>query len=192
MQRKPTPSEGVGAPAEPVDVGEGDEGRIDELSGGGAADAGSRLTPQQRAAARRELERLLDKMVADIKHRIPGPGVSAEQSDSALVPYRSPDRCVVQGAERAVSVSWFAAQFTDVSLGELQVIEWLGVVAVRGATRRRESAAATILRADVYRQVQTSEGWGWQPAGPDEAPILSTDALAAACLAPLLAPPAAG
>jgi len=190
MQRKPTASEG--APAEPEDAGEEEEVRTDDLSGVGATEAGSRLTPQQRAAARRELERLLDKLVSDIKHRIPGPGAMADPSESALLPYRSPDRCVVQGAERAVSVSWFPAQFTDVSLGELQVIEWRGVVAVRGATRRRESAAATILRADVYRQVQTPEGWGWQPAGPDEAPILSTDALAAACLAPLLAPPAAG
>ncbi|HTL96776.1 MAG TPA: hypothetical protein VL157_14605 [Gemmatimonadaceae bacterium] len=191
MQRKPTAIEG--APIVPEDVGEGEDARIDELSGVVAADAGSRLTPQQRAAARRELERLLDKLVADIKHRIPGPGAAAaaEQSESALLPYRSPDRCVVQGAERAVSVSWFAAQFTDVSLGELQVIEWRGVVAVRGATRRRESAAATILRADVYRQVQTADGWGWQPSASNDA-VMSTDDLAAACLAPLLLPPAAG
>ncbi len=191
MQRKPTASEG--APAEPEDVGEGEEARIDDLSGAGASEAGSRLTPQQRAAARRELERLLDKLVADIKHRVPGPGALAEQSESALLPYRSPDRCVVQGAERAVSVSWFPAQFTDVSLGELQVIEWRGVVAVRGAARRRESQAATILRADVYRQVQTPEGWGWQPSsGAGGALVLSTGDLAAACLAPLLVPPAAG
>jgi len=190
MQRKPTPTEGV--PAEPVELGEGEEGRIDELSGVGAAEAGSRLTPQQRAAARRELERLLDKLVADIKHRIPAPGASAEHAESALVPYRSPDRCVVQGAERAVSVSWFPAQFTDVSLGELQVIEWRGVVAVRGATRRRESAAASILRAEVYRQVPMGEGWAWQHAAADEAPPLSTEDLVAACLAPLLGPPAPG
>jgi hypothetical protein len=190
MQRKPSASEG--ASAEPEDVGEGEEGRIDEIPGAGAGDAGSRLTPQQRAAARRELERLLDKLVADIKHRIPGPGAMADPSDSALLPYRSPDRCVVQGAERAVSVSWFPAQFTDVSLGELQVIEWRGVVAVRGATRRRESAAATILRADVYRQLPTADGWGWQPLGSDDAVVLSTEDLAAACLAPLLVPPDAG
>ena len=187
MQRKPSASEG--ASAEPEDVGEGEEGRIDDIPGVGAGDAGSRLTPQQRAAARRELERLLDKLVADIKHRIPGPGAMADPSDSALLPYRSPDRCVVQGAERAVSVSWFPAQFTDVSLGELQVIEWRGVVAVRGATRRRESAAATILRADVSRQWQTADGWGWQPLGSDDALVLSTEDLAAACLAPLLVPP---
>ncbi|HKT09262.1 MAG TPA: hypothetical protein VJR24_15285 [Gemmatimonadaceae bacterium] len=189
MQRKPTASEG--ASAEPDDVGETEEARIDDLSGVGTGDAGSRLTPQQRAAARRELERLLDKLVADIKHRIPGPGALAEQSESALLPYRSPDRCVVQGADRAVSVSWFPAQFTDVSLGELQVIEWRGVVAVRGAARRRESQAATILRADVYRQVQTAEGWGWQPSVPEDALVLSTEDLAAACLAPLLVPPIA-
>jgi hypothetical protein len=72
----------------------------------------------------------------------------------------------------------------------LQVIEWRGVVAVRGATRRRESAAATILRADVYRQVQTADGWGWQPSASTDA-VMSTDDLAAACLAPLLLPPAA-
>ena len=190
MQRKPTASDG--APAEREDVGESEEARIDDLSGVAASEAGSRLTPQQRAAARRELERLLDKLVADIKHRIPGPGAMAEPSESALLPYRSPDRCVVQGSDRAVSVSWFAAQFTDVSLGELQVIEWRGVVAVRGATRRRESQAATILRADVYRQVQTTDGWGWQPSGSGDALVLSTENLAAACLAPLLVPPATG
>lgn len=189
MQRKTTASEDV--PGEPEDVGEVEEARIDELSAIGAAE-GSRLTPQQRAAARRELERLLDKLVVDIKHRIPGPGATAEHAESALVPYRSPDRCVVQGADRALSVSWFPAQFTDVSLGELQVIEWRGVVAVRGAARRRESAAATIVRADVYRQVPTAEGWGWQPSASDAAIVLSTEDLAAACLAPLLVPPAAG
>jgi len=192
MQRKPTASEGAGA--EPVETGEAEEGRSDELSGVGAGDAGSRLTPQQRAAARRELERLLDKLVTDIKHRIPMPGAlsTGEAPESALVPYRSPDRCVVQGAAGAVSVSWFPAQFTDVSLGELQVIEWQGVVAVRGAVRRRETAAARIVRADVYRQVQTSDGWGWQPSTSDDAPVLSTEELAARCLGPLLVPPAAG
>lgn len=190
MQRKPTAGEDAGA--EPVETSDVEEGRNDEVSSIGAAEAGSRLTPQQRAAARRELERLLDKLVADIKHRIPMPGAAAagETPESALVPYRSPDRCVVQGASGAVSVSWFPAQFTDVSLGELQVIEWQGVVAVRGAVRRRESAAASIVRADVYRQVQTPEGWGWQPSTSDDAAAVSTDHLTALCLAPLLVPPA--
>ncbi|HEY7894234.1 MAG TPA: hypothetical protein VIC24_04990 [Gemmatimonadaceae bacterium] len=190
MQRKPTASEG--ASTEPVEASDGEEGRVDELVSLGAGEAGSRLTPQQRAAARRELERLLDKLVADIKHRMPMPGAAAmnETPESALVPYRSPDRCVVQGASGAVSVSWFPAQFTDASLGELQVIEWQGVVAVRGAVRRRESAAASIVRADVYRQVQTPDGWGWQPSTSDDAPILSTEDLTALCLGPLLVPPA--
>jgi len=192
MERKLTAIEG--ARAEAADASDVDEARIDEPAGIVGGDAGSRLTPQQRAAARRELERLLDKLVADIKHRMPTPGaaVTGENGETTLVPYRSPDRCVVQGAEGALSVSWFPAQFTDVSLGELQVIEWRGVVAVRGAVRRRESAAASIVRADVYRQVQTPDGWGWQPSTPGDAPVLSTEELAAACLAPLLVPPAEG
>ena len=104
MQRKPTASEG--ASTEPVETSDGEEGRVDELVSLGGGETGSRLTPQQRAAARRELERLLDKLVADIKHRMPMPGASAmnETPESALVPYRSPDRCVVQGASGAVSV----------------------------------------------------------------------------------------
>jgi len=50
----------------------------------------------------------------------------------------------------------------------------------------------TILRADVYRQVPTADGWGWQPLVSDDAAVLTTDDLASACLAPLLGPPATG
>ena len=157
MQRKPTTSEELAA--ERGDVNELDDALPDELTGIGldagiVGDAAARLTPQQRAAARRELERLLDKLVSDIKHLVPPAIGTGEVVEGALTPYRSPDRCIVQGADGAVSVSWFPAQFTDNSLGELQVIEWRGVVSVRGAARRREpSAAASIVHADVYRQV---------------------------------------
>jgi hypothetical protein len=177
MQRKPT-TDGV-TPLH-VDAADVDEVLPEELTSIGI-DAGARLTPQQRAAARRELERLLDKLVTDIKHLTPTVPASAELPEGALTPYRSPDRCVVQGAEGAVSVSWFPAQFTDSTLGELQVIEWRGVVSVRGAVRRREPAvAASIVHADVYHQVQTSSGWGWQPV--EGALVFSTDDLALHCL----------
>lgn len=176
MQRKPTTASAE--PSPPVEANDIDEALPDELTSVGI-DAGARLTPQQRAAARRELERLLDKLVTDIKHLVPA--ANAEPVAGSLVPYRSPDRCVVQGAEGAVSVSWFPAQFTDSTLGELQVIEWQGVVSVRGAVRRREPvAAASIVHADVYRQVQTPSGWGWQPA--EGALVYSTDDLASHCL----------
>lgn len=183
MQRKPTAArDDAPRPVEPSVI----DAVRDELPGD-AIDSGTRLTPQQRAAARRELERLLDKLVADIKHLTPAP--DADLVEGSLMPYRSPDRCVVQGWRGAVSVSWFPAPFTDNSLGELQVIEWRGVVTVRGALRRREAgAAASIVKADVYRQVQTPSGWGWQPA--EGALVYSTDDLAMRCLDRLR--PAAG
>jgi hypothetical protein len=62
---------------------------------------GNKLTAQQRGAAQREMERLLDLLAQALK------AANADLPEPILKLYRSPDRAVLQGTKGAISVSWF-------------------------------------------------------------------------------------
>lgn len=52
--------------------------------------------------------------------------------------HRTPTGCVLQAADAAVSVSWFAGAGT--ALGELRIVVWHGTVQRRGAPRSQKAA----------------------------------------------------
>jgi hypothetical protein len=124
-----------------------------------AAGLADRPTAKQRAAVQREIGRLLDQLAPE------RPPARGDAPAGAVLRHRSPGRCVLQGAEHAVSVSWFPASTADDALGEVQVIEWRGVVNLPGSTRRADGGGAVPVRRALLHPVEGSAdvGWTWRP-----------------------------
>jgi hypothetical protein len=93
--------------------------------------------------------------------------------------HRTPTGCVLQAADCAVSVSWFADATKDAALGELHVVVWRGKVARRGATRSPKGA--TVIADLVLRPIEPpADDCLWQTTDGSR---YDTAALAAKCLA---------
>lgn len=129
-------------------------------------------THKAKNAVQRSVTALLDELAPErVLRRIealPGP---VEQ-------HRSQNGCVLQAADCAVSLTWFAEEGKLATLGELHVIVWRGTVARRGATRGKKGA--TIITELILHPIEP-------PA--DDCLWLSTDgkqydtnSLAAKCL----------
>jgi hypothetical protein len=128
-------------------------------------------TTKQRTAVQREVTRLVDELAPVRAPARPGAVLPAVQC------HRLPRGCVLQGAARAVSVSWFPASASESSLGELQLVTWKGTVSLPGSTSRR--SGATMVEEVVLAPVETEGGvWRWQGSGTD----LTTDDVVARCL----------
>jgi hypothetical protein len=123
-----------------------------------AAGLADRPTAKQRAAVQREIGWLLDQLAPE------RPPARGDAPSGAVLRHRSPGRCVLQGAERAISVSWFPASTADDALGEVQVIEWRGVVNLPGSTKRVEGSGAVAVRRALLHPVEGgANGWTWRP-----------------------------
>lgn len=153
-----------------LDVQEEDEEPIVSLG-----NAAPRLTAQHRASAQREVEKLVDKLSADL------PSLLNEAGEATMKMNRAPGRCVMQGTGGAVSVSWFPAQFDETSAGELQVIEWRGLVTLPGSAPKPD-AKATIVEVSLFHLVRGAgpNEWTWQ--GDKEPTAFETEGLAQRCL----------
>lgn len=101
-------------------------------------------TAKAKNTVQRSVTALLDELaperVLKRDRQLPGP---VEQ-------HRTPTGCVLQAAEAAVSVSWFAGSGN--TLGELRVVVWRGTVTRRGAPRTRKNAE--IITELVLRPVE--------------------------------------
>ena len=134
---------------------------------------GASPTAKAKNAVQRSVTALLDELaperVLTRAERLPGP---VEQ-------HRTPTGCVLQAAEAAVSVSWFADAGNDAVLGELRVIVWRGTVTRRGAPRSRKGA--TIVAELVLRPTEPpADDCLWRAADGTQ---YDTASLAAKCLA---------
>ncbi len=93
--------------------------------------------------------------------------------------YRTPSGCVLQAADCAVSVSWFADPTKDAVLGELHIVVWRGKVARRGTARPPKGA--TIVADLVLRPLEPpADDCLWQAT---DGTRYDTASLAAKCLA---------
>jgi hypothetical protein len=63
-----------------------------------------------------------------------------EQPKTRVEQFRTPNGCILQAENAALSVSWFSANGNDPLLGELQIRVWRGVVTRRGSPKRKEGA----------------------------------------------------
>jgi hypothetical protein len=91
-------------------------------------------TLKERNAVQRSVDRLLDELAPEKALR------RGEAPPAAVEPHRTPSGCVLQGPAGALSVSWFADASEDLTLGELQIVLWRGVVARRGIARPAKGA----------------------------------------------------
>lgn len=134
---------------------------------------GNLPTSKEKNAVQREVTRLLDELAPErATARI-------ERAPAAIQQHRTPDGCILQAADAALSVSWYADAADDTRLGELQIVQWRGVVARRGAPPRPQPA--TIVRQQVVHPIEQSMDGGtcWRD---DEGKLYDTAALTAHCL----------
>lgn len=75
-----------------------------------------------------------------------------EELRVAVEQHRTPNGCVLQAENAALSVSWFTGSGNDPLLGELRIVVWRGVVTRRGAPRRKEGA--TVVREVVCKPIE--------------------------------------
>jgi hypothetical protein len=129
---------------------------------------------KRRASVQRDVARILDELAPErppARHDAPTPTIRR---------HRSPGRCILQGAWRAVSVSWFPGLAGDDSMGELVVIVWRGTVSLPGSANRARTAAEP-METLVLRPVGSASGaWAWHSQG--DASQYAADAVAAHCL----------
>jgi len=93
--------------------------------------------------------------------------------------HRTPTGCVLQAADCAVSVSWFADATDQAVLGELHVLVWRGKVARRG--NARPPKGATMVADLVLRPIEPpADECLWQATDGSR---YDTASLAAKCLA---------
>ena len=122
-------------------------------------------------AVQRAVTALLDELaperVLTRNARLPG----------AVEQHRTPTGCVLQAPTAAVSVSWFASTNDDLTLGELHVVVWRGVVTRVGTPKRREGA--TLVSETVLQpNDRPLDGIVWKAADGTE---YDTITLAAFC-----------
>jgi hypothetical protein len=130
-------------------------------------------TYKAKNVVQRSVTALLDELAPErVLRRIdklPGP---VEQ-------HRTPNGCVLQAVDCAVSVSWFAEETRESVLGELHIIVWRGTVARRGATRNTKGA--TIVTELVLYPIEPPVDDNlWRAT---DGTLFDTASLAAKCLA---------
>jgi hypothetical protein len=129
---------------------------------------------KRRASVHRSVSRLLDELVPE------RPPAKYDEPTTEFRRHRAPGRCILQGSDRAVSVSWFPGTPADDSLGELVVILWRGTVSLPGSLPAR-GAAAQPLETMNFRPYAASPGeWHWQSDGARKR--YAVEALASHCL----------
>ena len=132
-------------------------------------------SPSARAktAVQRSVTELLDDLAPErvLKH--------VGQVQGAIEQHRTPTGCVLQAADCAVSVSWFAEPTKASPLGELHILVWRGRVARRGGTKAPKGA--TIVADLVLHPIEPpADNCIWQAT---DGTRYETASLAAKCLA---------
>jgi len=136
-----------------------------------------------KSAVQRSVTQLLDELAPERVLKRVG------EVEGAIEQHRTPNGCVLQAADCAVSVSWFADPTKEAVLGELHVVIWRGKVTRRGATRGAPKSA-TIVADLVLRPIEPpADDCVWEATDGGR---YDTASLAAKCLALLEAQIARG
>ena len=115
-----------------------------------------RPTVAQRTSVQQAVNRLFELLVPQ------KPPTRRDDPAAATQRHRSPTGCILQGADLAVSVSWFADSANDLTLGELQLIAWRGQVSRPGAARRPGTGpGATPIYQEALTPIDGGVGTGW-------------------------------
>ena len=128
-------------------------------------------TAKEKSAVQRSVTQLLDALAP---HKVVKRG---DETHGPIEQHRTPGGCVLQARTAAVSVSWFADNRAQDTLGELQINVWNGVVARGGGSYRRPTHA-TIVSERVACPTIAGDGCVWRTKDGVE---FDTPALAAYC-----------
>lgn len=129
-------------------------------------------TSKERNAFQREAMRLLDELAPErVSPRITRPVESIEA-------HRSPNGCILQAENAALTVTWYADASDQDRVGELQIMLWRGVVSRRGGAPVR--TPAEMVRQEVLNPIE-------EPADESiwkshEGAVYTTPGLAEYCL----------
>ena len=136
-----------------------------------AATVADHFTSKQRAAVQREVVRLLGELAPE------RPPQRRETAGAAVSVHRWPARCILQGEDTAVSVSWFPARPAEEALGEILVIAWDGVIAVPGAPPQGHVAPQARQSITLLPVEQEDGDFKWR----QEDALLHMDAVVSYC-----------
>jgi hypothetical protein len=126
-----------------------------------------------KSAVQRSVTQLLDELAPERVVKRVG------EVKGPIEQHRTPAGCVLQAADCAVSVSWFADATKEAALGELHIIVWRGKVTRRGTARAPKGA--TVVADLVLRPIEPpAEDCLWQATDGSR---YDTASLAAKCLA---------
>ena len=133
---------------------------------------GASPNAKARNAVQRSVTALLDELaperVLSRVDRVPG----------RIEQHRTPNGCVLQAAQCAISVSWFPESSKEATLGELHIVVWRGKVTRRGAPSQK---GATILADMMLRPMEPpTDDFVWEAT---DGTRYDTAKLAAHCLA---------
>lgn len=146
---------------------------MDQPTNSAAAHRGNLPTSKEKNAVQREVNRLLDELAPERAT------TRGDRAPVAVQQHRTPNGCILQGPAAAVSVSWYADAADDTRLGELQIVQWRGVVSRRGSAPRPDAAA--VVRQQVLHPVERpSDACVWHS---DDGIDYDTGQLIAHCLA---------
>jgi hypothetical protein len=128
-------------------------------------------TFKERNAVEREVTRLLDELAPERANP------RATRVAAAIEQHRSPNGCILQAENAALSVTWYREATDQDRVGELQIMLWSGVVSRRGAQSR---TPATVVTQEVLNPIEYSTDDAVWVAGDGKR--YSTAALIAHCL----------
>jgi hypothetical protein len=134
----------------------------------------SSASAKTKSAVARSVTQLLDELAPErVVKRVGELKGPVEQ-------HRTPTGCVLQAADCAVSVSWFADATKEAALGELHVLVWRGKVTRRGHTG--PAKGATMIADLILRPIDPPalDECLWQA---NDGTRYDTASLAAHCLA---------
>jgi hypothetical protein len=130
-------------------------------------------TAKAKSAVQRSITQLLDELAPERAL------TRVAQLPGTVEQHRTPTGCVLQAADSAVSVSWFADPTKEAALGELHVVVWRGKVTRRG--NARPPKGATVVADLVLRPIEPpADECLWQATDGSR---YDTASLAAKCLA---------
>lgn len=131
-------------------------------------------TAKAKTAVQRSVSALLDELAPErVLRRVDALPATVEQ-------HRTPTGCVLQAADSALSVSWFAESSPEAPLGELHVIVWRGTVTRRGG-KKIQKGGAVIVDEIILRPIEPAvDDLRWQALDGSR---YDTAALTSKCLA---------
>jgi hypothetical protein len=145
---------------------------MDQPTTPGAVHRGTLPTSKEKNAVQREVNRLLDELAPERAT------TRGDRAPAVVQQHRTPNGCILQAPNAAVSVSWYADAADDSRLGELQIVQWRGVVSRRGSSAKHE--AATVVRQQVLHPVERpADACVWHS---DDGIDYDTSSLVAHCL----------